>query len=152
MQEDLIYLQAENIKNDEEALKYLSQKLLDEGAVKESFAASVLAREKLSPTGLKFGDYAVAIPHTDSEHVNHTRIALMTLKSAVPFSEMAGEGGKVNVNLIVMLAIKEAHSQVDMLLKLIELLQDGETVRKILGATSEQKKEILRILSTHKII
>lgn len=151
MQEDLIYLQVENLKSDEEALKYLAQKLLDEGAVKESFISSIYEREKLAPTGLEFAGYAVAIPHTDSEHVKNTRVALMTLKNTVPFNEMAGSG-KVNVNLIVMLAIKEAHSQVDMLRRLIELLQDGEKVQKILSFKSEQKEEVLQILSAHKII
>ncbi|MCR8966998.1 PTS sugar transporter subunit IIA [Streptococcus zalophi] len=152
MQEELICLQVEEISESSEALKYLSQKLLKSGAVKENFCDAILDREKIFPTGLQFDGYGVAIPHTDSDYVNENKIAVMTLREPVTFTQMATSNQKVNVKLIIMLAIKNPQMQLDMLQKLIVLLQNANLVNQILSYQSHQKQEVVKLLSNYKIM
>jgi len=53
-----------------EVLEALSDCLLAEGMVKDTFRAAILQREADYCTGLAFEEMGVAIPHTDPEHAN----------------------------------------------------------------------------------
>ncbi|MGL6299686.1 PTS sugar transporter subunit IIA [Streptococcus iniae] len=64
----------------------------------------------------------------------------MTLKEPVPFIQMATENQTVEVRVIIMLAIKDAHTQLDMLQRIIGFLQDPETVSTLLSYSAEQKR------------
>src|SRR5690606_25252813 len=75
----------------EEVLELLGNKLLDKGFVKEGIVASVLQREASYPTGLPTQPHGVAIPHTDGDMVNESKIAFASLKNPVGFTAM-GQG------------------------------------------------------------
>lgn len=51
-----------------------------------------------------------------------------------------------------MLAIKDAHTQLDMLQRIIGFLQDPETVSTLLSYSAEQKEDVLQLLSHFHII
>lgn len=152
MNEELIFLKVAEINSAEEALRFLGNHLFEKQIVKESFVEAVVSRELLFPTGLQFEGYGVAIPHTDAEHVQETQIALMTLEKPVSFIQMATENQHVEVKIIVMLAIKEAHAQLEMLQKLISLLQNKSVVDEILSCSADDKKAVHKLLSTFHII
>lgn len=152
MDEELIVLQKEGLDTAQEALTFLAKQLVTKNVVKESFVEAVIEREAIFPTGLQFDGYGVALPHTDAEHVEKTQIAVMTLEKPVTFTQMATADQEVTVQLIIMLAIKEAHSQVEMLQKLIQLLQDKALVQEILACRSDQTKVVLNLLTSHHII
>ena len=71
----------------ETVIKTLSEKLLAQGFVKDSFYQNVLDREEVFPTGLPT-IIPMAICHTESEHVISSAIAVGTVKSPVAFQEM----------------------------------------------------------------
>ncbi|CAM2982842.1 PTS galactitol transporter subunit IIA [Streptococcus agalactiae LMG 14747] len=152
MDEELIVLQKEGLDTAQEALMFLAKRLVTKKVVKESFVEAVIEREAIFPTGLQFDGYGVALPHTDAEHVEETQIAVMTLEKPVTFTQMATVDQEVTVQLIIMLAIKEAHSQVEMLQKLIQLLQDKALVQEILACRSDQTKAVLNLLTSYHII
>lgn len=152
MNENLIFLQVPALETAEDALTYLGNQLQDQAIVKDSFVSAIIDREKVFPTGLQFDGYGVALPHTDAEHVRQTQIALMTLERPVTFTQMATKDQEVEVGLIVMLAIKEAHSQLEMLQKLISLLQNKALVEEIMSCPKGQESHILDLLSTNNII
>lgn len=152
MNENLIFLQVPALETAEEALVYLGNQLQNQAIVKDSFVSAIIDREKVFPTGLQFDGYGVALPHTDAEHVSQTQIALMTLEKPVTFTQMATKDQEVEVGLIVMLAIKEAHSQLEMLQKLIGLLQNKALVEEIMSCPKGQESHILNLLSTNNII
>jgi PTS system galactitol-specific IIA component len=72
----------------------------------------------------------VAIPHTDPEHVNRTQVGFMSLKEPVEFIEMGTDDKKIPVTMMFMLALKEAHQQLDMLMKLMDVFQNDELMEK----------------------
>lgn len=152
MENEFIFLRVSGIEDSQGALTNLGKKLYEKGKVKESFIPAILEREITFPTGLPFEGYGVAIPHTDAEHVLQTQIAVMTLDKPVTFTQMATKDQEVEVGLIVMLAIKEAHSQLEMLQKLIGLLQNEALVQEIMSCPKGQESHVLTLLSTNNII
>ena len=89
LNEEVFEINVANIKTKEEALSYLTDKLISKGIVKESYKQAIIDREHVFPTGLQFESYGIAIPHTDVEHVNKEQIALMTLKEPVSFYQIS---------------------------------------------------------------
>ena len=65
LDKEIFEINIKNISSKEEALTYLSDKLIEKGIVKESYKEAILNREKVFPTGLQFEKYGIAIPHTD---------------------------------------------------------------------------------------
>ncbi|EHI69128.1 PTS sugar transporter subunit IIA [Streptococcus ictaluri] len=152
MDEELVFLQVEKNKDQTEVLRTLAKALFDKGFVKEGFSQAVIEREKSFPTGLQFEGYGIAIPHTDSYYVNQTQLAVMTLKEPVYFTQMATQEEKGAVRIVIMLAIKEAHGQLDMLQKLIGLCQDSDLVQEMLSFQQDDSQKLLTLLQKHHII
>ncbi len=97
IEKKIIKLKAKNLKDSKEVLSYLADCLIEEKMVKPSFKNAVLERENSYPTGLQFEGYAIALPHTDSEHVIKSQIAIMTLEKPVKFIEMASTDKEIDV-------------------------------------------------------
>ncbi|MFU0783113.1 MAG: Phosphotransferase system mannitol/fructose-specific IIA domain (Ntr-type) [Thermoanaerobacterium thermosaccharolyticum] len=116
----------------EDVFDVLYKKLYENGFVKESYLEAIKKREKNFPTGLQLNRYNVAIPHTDPEHVVKPAIAVATLKNPVIFKNMANPLEDVEVSLVFMIALNEAHSQVEMLQQLIQLIQNDVLLEKII--------------------
>ena len=149
LDKEIFEINVKNISSKEEALTYLSDKLIEKGIVKESYKEAILNREKVFPTGLQFEKYGIAIPHTDVEHVNKEKIAVMTLENPVSFYQMGTNDVEVSVKVIFMLALKEAHSQLSILQQLIEILQDKEIMERLMNmdehTTSKEVKDLLAV-------
>lgn len=123
---------------DQEVLGALADRLLDAGHVFDTFKAAVQARERRYPTGLPTVVPA-AIPHTDADHVLHAGLAVATLARPVAFGEMGGSAeARVETRLVIMLVLKDAHSQIAALQHLVARLQDPDAVRDLLAADDDQ--------------
>lgn len=125
--ENLIMLGLDAGKN-EDVLAQMAQVLHQQGYVKESYKEAVISRERVFATGLPTESYGVAIPHTDIVHVMEPAICVARLKNPVDFVIMGEEEATVPVNLVFMLAMKEQHAQLDLLQKLMAILQDQEAM------------------------
>ena len=120
----------QDVQGKEAALKLLAEEFMKSGVAKETFYDGLIAREKNYATGLTLNNMCVAIPHTDPEHVNRTQIGFMSLDAPVEFVEMGTEDKKIPVTMLFMLALKEAHQQLDMLMKLMDAFQNDELMEK----------------------
>lgn len=124
--------------SDQDALKQLANVMLEEGIVKESFIPAVMAREVEYSTGLQCEDMGVAIPHTDSEHVNIQAIAIAVLDEPVQFAQMGTPEIKVDVKIMFMLAIKEPHKQMEFLQALMSVFSETGKLPQLLNLDSNQ--------------
>lgn len=107
------------------------------GYVKESFVQAALARERELPTGLPLdGKYNAAIPHTDVEHVISPGLALATLSKPVIFKNMVSPEEDVPVQLVILMALDQPKSQVEMLQEISEVLQNRGMIEKLMAARS----------------
>lgn len=139
IEEDLIMLDLCGQAN-ENILSQMADNLCRCGYVKESYKSAVIAREKIFATGLPTGSYGVAIPHTDIVHVNMPTICIARLSNDVDFVIMGEESETVAVKLVFMLAMNEQHAQLNVLQKLMGLLQDNEALDYL--ATEDDKIKI----------
>ena len=109
--------------------------LFKAGYVHASFAQAALDRESRMPTGLPLGgNYNAAIPHTDIEHVIKPGLALATLKKPVNFQNMIEPETAVPVQLVILMALEQAKTQVEMLQEIAGVLQDAIIIEKLMKA------------------
>jgi len=146
------YLKPESIalqldaKSSEDVIKVLGARLLALGHVKDGFVAATLKREANMPTGLPLGGTInAAIPHVDIEFVNQSALALATLKSPVPFYNMVDNEEAVPVQLVIMLALDQPHSQIEMLQRVSGILQQPDLILDLMAARAPE--DVLALLS-----
>ncbi|MGO1043549.1 PTS sugar transporter subunit IIA [Clostridioides difficile] len=131
------------VSSNEDALKFLGQRLFNEQYVKESYTEAVIAREKKYATGLPTGVYGVAIPHTDIVHVNEPGIAIGILNEPVKFIMMGTDDTEIDVKVIFMLAVKEPQEQLQLLERLMTIFQDENMLNNIIDLSEESVSDLL---------
>ena len=124
-------------KDKVEAISKLASLLQEGGYVKETYLANVLNREKTMPTGLQTQAGGVAIPHTDSEHVVRSAMAIGLFNSPVSFKNMADPDEDVEVKIVFLLAIAEKKSVMVVLSKMAEMFLDPKVLSPILEMKSK---------------
>lgn len=124
----------------EDVIRELGGKLYDLGFVKDGFVEATLEREANMPTGLELmGDVNAAIPHVDIEYVNKSALGLATLKSPVSFKSMIDREKDVPVQLVIMLALDQPKSQIEMLQNVAGLLQSPDTIQALMAAKTPEE-------------
>lgn len=131
-------------ENFEAMIRDVSEMLIQEGFVYESYPNAVIAREKIYPTGLKTICMQVGIPHTDREHVKESVVTIIRPLKPVKFTEMGLGIDTVEAEMIFLLAIKESKAQVSILSKLMGVFCDEAALISLKNAITEE--EIVKIL------
>lgn len=128
-----------------EVIQKLGDRLRKLGYVKDDFVEATLAREASMPTGLPLGGSVnAAIPHVDIAYVNRPALALATLKKPVIFHNMVEPEQEVPVQLVIMLALEQPKSQIEMLQQVATILQRPDVVDRLMAAsTLEEVFEVL---------
>ncbi|WP_300279153.1 PTS sugar transporter subunit IIA [Peptacetobacter sp.] len=137
LNEDLIFLN-KDFKTDKEFLENISDELLKKGYVKESFKEAILKREEEFPTAIGTIKYNLAIPHTDSKHVNKPGIALVKFNNKCKFKEMC-TNNEIGVDIAFVLLVTEKEKQVQLLSKLMEIFSQSEFLEKIYKEENSSK-------------
>lgn len=143
---DLVFSKLD-LNNSDEVIHYLAQHLYQSGKVNVDFEAAVKEREKIYPTGLPTGKISVAIPHTDVKYVKQPAIAFATLSKPIKFANMADAKQTVDASVVVMLAMQQPHSQVDMLQKLMQLFQNQDLLTEMVEL--DDPEQLFEIVSNH---
>lgn len=138
IEEDLVLLDV-SAKDKFDLLSQVADRLFEKGYVKSSYKDAVIAREKIFATGLPTVLGGVAIPHTDVEYVVSPAICMARLTSPVDFVIMGDDKETVSVDFVFMLAMKEAHAQIELLQNLMGILQDEEALRFVKTEKSAAK-------------
>ncbi|MFR2775529.1 MAG: PTS sugar transporter subunit IIA [Anaerostipes sp.] len=143
---DFIYIHPE-ADNPDQLFEIMGKGMIENGYCRESYIQALKGREAVFPTGIQIGDYGVAIPHTDPEHVKKSAVSFAVLKNPVEFLHMGtnpAEKMVVPVKFVIMLAIA-GKGHLEMLQRAIWLIQDMDTLGKMMGASSvEQMVEIIK--------
>lgn len=133
------------LSNFDEVINYCGEALLDKGYVKNTYIQAVKDREKLFPTGIEVGNYGVAIPHTDPEHVIETSIVVATLENEVAVHQMINPEETVSTRVFFILAVKNPKEQMSLLSKLMGIMQSKSVIEKLQNAMS--RNEIQEIIN-----
>ncbi|WP_300381698.1 PTS sugar transporter subunit IIA [Clostridium sp.] len=141
----LIYRELD-FTNKNEVLNCLANKLYEEDFVKDGYRQAILEREAEYPTGLPAA-IKIAIPHCDHTLVKDSAIAMGVLKNPVDFQAMDDPSVTLDVQVVIMLALNEPHGHIEMLQKIIKLIQNAEDLTNIIKATSDE--EVLEIIKKY---
>lgn len=145
---EIIVMMELESKSSGEIIKELGSALLNKGYVKKSFISATIEREKSVPTGLELmGGNNVALPHAGVEHVIKPALAMAKLKKEVKFRKMDDPDAEIPVKLVFMPAIKDPHSYIVTLQKLVNVFKNPELIREIME--SDDPEEIKRLLASH---
>lgn len=134
-QQPLVFVRDSEAVTREELFVEMAQALGEVGAVAPTFLPALTDREEQFPTGLDFGQFAVAIPHIDAEHVCTPGLVVCRLATAVTFRAMDRHDHGLLVRLTIWPLVIDPEQQVGLLgacLRLLqvpgnyELLQDGD--------------------------
>jgi len=118
-----------------DVITQLGNLLYQAGYVRESFVKAALEREWELPTGLPLdGKYNAAIPHTDVAHVLKPGLAMATLSEPVIFQNMIQPEQEVPVRLVILMALDQPKSQVEMLQEIASVLQNPQTIERLMAA------------------
>ena len=106
-----------NADSKEAVLKEVTEALLKAGYVKENYLEHVLEREKNYPTGLILSDISetfpnIAVPHTEPEFVNTTKIVPVKLTNPVVFQNMSSPHKDLPVDFVFLILNANKTSQV----------------------------------------
>lgn len=106
------------------------------GYVKESFRPAIKKRESIYPTALPTEPEAVAIPHSDPEHVLTPFIMASRLKPPVEWHEMGRNEAVHPVRFVFMLGFAHDEGHVQLLQMLLKELQHPEFMQSLAAATT----------------
>lgn len=129
----------------ESLLRHIAERIVALGYAKPSYVDAVVARENEYPTGLPTNGAGVAIPHCDTSHVIRPALAVAILSKPVPFGLMGGQGETVPVDIVIMLALNDPSTQIDVLRQVSMMVQDGELLKRLkVASTHEEVMAVLR--------
>lgn len=133
------------VDNFEEAIRGIAESAQSLGLVKRTWLDALLLREKEFPTGLPT-TIPVAIPHTDSAHVNVDGFGFFRLVKPVEFGEMGSIDGLVSVSMVFPLLITDPKNQVELLTSVIERLQAPGLLEELMEAETDEL--VMKILGS----
>ena len=144
---DLIYLNRD-FSDRAEMFNEIGTVLIEKGMVKPVYIEEILKREENFPTGIDLGYMQVAMPHVEAKYVNDNAVFIVTTKKGIEF-ENAEDDGMVNSKIIFGLIVKDSDKHLDFLMKLVELYQKEDVLKKIYD--SEDVEEVMTILKQNLI-
>lgn len=145
--ESLVVVFDQPCVHSEEVERTMADTLLSQDYVKPAYAEALVEREKHFPTALDVQGINVAIPHCDPEYVLKGAICVGILHHPVAWYRMDAPDETCPVSLVVMLALQEAHAHLEMLQKVIALIQDQEMTNKIV--TSKTAHDVYELLAPY---
>ena len=128
----------------EDIIQELSKRMKERNLVNADFQEAVLKREQKYPTGLLIGKRNIAIPHTEPQYVKVPCIGIATLKKSVAFHRMDTCDELVDVDVVLLLALNQAHAHMEMLSRIILMCQDEAFIEELMRA--EQETDIEQIV------
>lgn len=127
----------------EEVLKIMSERLLKDNLVNESYYDKVLERERRFPTGIQ-AIIGFAMPHTDPEYVIKDGMSIAILKEPVLFNDMVDKQNTISVRLIFLLALTKSNKHLEILQKVVELVSHKEAIEKLLNSDEENQYKFIK--------
>lgn len=132
--EDTVFVSEGTVQT--EIFKEIASKLLTKNLVTEDFVNNLIDREKNYPTGLPLKPIDpslpnIAIPHTESEFVNDTRIVPVKLKYPITFKNMILPEEDVEVSFLFMILNNDEKEQAGLLQNVMDFINRQETAELI---------------------
>lgn len=129
-----VYISSASSK--EELFEELYENLKKSNLVNDNFFEMVKEREENYPTGMDMSLVSdrlpnIAIPHTEPEACNVTRVIPVKLKEKIKFNDMIDPEKELDVSFIFMILNNEGGKQTDVLAKIMDFVTKTEDIEKL---------------------
>lgn len=148
IKEELVFLN-QQVSDRTELFKKLSDTYLEENYVGDGFYDFLSKREDDYPTGLQLDNHTAAIPHGDPEHIKESFISVVTLAEPIQMKKMEDPDEAIDVDLFFVLGLADGGQHLDILRKVIGLIQQEEFVNEIKEAQSSE--EVLAVIQKYSV-
>ncbi|MDD4371696.1 MAG: PTS sugar transporter subunit IIA [Anaerostipes sp.] len=119
----------------DQVLHEMADYLADRGMVKVTYGDSVIARENTFATGICTEPNAVAIPHCERDGVLKTAILVgQAPEEGITFERIDVDNEYVQAKAIFMLAVDTNQGQLEVISKLMEVIQNQQVIQGIIDA------------------
>lgn len=130
---DLIWLDV-TIDNTDQLFEIVAEKTNLMGYTNSNFLEKIKLRERKYPTGLKYENHAIAIPHTDPETIRKQFIAVVIPKNKLHFYLMDEPNKKAAIDVVFILGLNNPENQLSVLQEVITMIQDEKHIRQLIAA------------------
>lgn len=130
---DLIWLDV-TIDNTDQLFEIVAEKTNLMGYTNSNFLEKIKLRERKYPTGLKYENHAIAIPHTDPETIRKQFIAVVIPKNKLHFYLMDEPNKKTAIDIVFILGLNNPENQLTVLQEVIKMIQDEKHIRQLIAA------------------
>ncbi|WP_136192625.1 PTS sugar transporter subunit IIA [Actinomyces procaprae] len=144
LKRDLVRLDWE-VRDRDDFFDRISAELLHGGYIRGSFRDALADRERKYPTALPTMPEAVAIPHSDVEHIIKPFIASVRLARPIDWREMGNDDVVHPVRFIFVLGFVQEDRHVEVLQVLLQAFQDPAFMEQMDRARTPD--EYYRVLS-----
>lgn len=135
---DLIQLDW-TVADQDEFFTRMIRELEELGYVKGTFDAAIRQREATFPTALPTQPEAIAIPHSDVEHIERPFIACTRLAQPIGWHEMGNDENQLQVRFIFMLGFTGTDGHVQVLQMMLDNFMDAEFIHGLESMTTEDE-------------
>lgn len=144
LHEELVFFDFE-AKDRFDLINKLAAAAVEAGFARDGYAADVIERENLYPTGLPVEGMKVAVPHAMvQDHVISSVIVVAKLAHPIDFKEMGDGENDVPVEMVFMLVVKGGYGTLSVLTQLISIFAEPELLAQLEKATTPA--EVLELL------
>ena len=139
IEKDLIF--KEDFVSLDQAFKCLSKRFLERGLVKKGYLEALMEREKNYPTGIDLTAVSqefpnIAIPHTESQYCNATKVIVIKLERDIVSKDMMNPDKDLNVKYLFMILNKDGGEQSNILAKIMEFATNKENISMLAASDS----------------
>jgi len=126
-------------------ISYGANLLHENGYVNDGYLDAVLKREEEFPTGLLGKGMGIAIPHTNAEYTIKPALCIMIPKEKVVFHRMDIKEDLIDVQVVMMIAVKNGNMELELLKKVAQLLGDAKSLTELKNA--KDRAAVVKALS-----
>lgn len=141
--EDLIELNA-SVSDEQELFDLVGTRVIEKGFANLGYISGLEKRELSYPTGLKFPDIPIALPHVDPKYIKKPFIYVVRNDKPVDVKQM-GDSADMKSSNFLFLGLKDGSKQPKLLAEIMAAFQNKQFVSAFLGA--DDKKEMYNLLS-----
>ena len=141
--EDLIDLKV-YVSDEQELFDLIGMRAIEKGFANLGYISGLEKRELSYPTGLKFPDIPVALPHVDPKYIKKPFIYVARNEKPVAVKQM-GDSAEMKAANFLFLGLKDGAQQPKLLAEIMAAFQNQQFVNSFLKANDS--KEMYNLLS-----
>lgn len=140
--QDLIDLNI-SVNTEEQLFDLVGSRAINSAYANLGYISNLEKRELSYPTGLKFPQISLALPHVDPQYVNKPFIYIARTNKALKVKQM-GDSLEMQSSNFLFLGLKNGKKQPELLSQIISAFQDGQFVDKF--KNTKTASDMLKLL------